>query len=86
MKRTARELPAGEFAVPAGLTGQELCSMSYLRPVDGCPTYTEYFKNGDKVPSGLCPIHRGTLKQRAERVLDGFFRGLGRRLAGVFRR
>jgi penicillin-binding protein 1A len=86
MKRTARELPPADFRVPASLDAEELCSISYLRPVDGCPTYTEYFKNGDKVPSTLCPIHRGTLKQRAERVLEGFFRGLGRRIAGVFRR
>ena len=86
MKRTARELPPADFRVPASLDAEELCSISYLRPVDGCPTYTEYFKNGDKVPSTLCPIHRGTLKQRAERVLEGFFRGLGRRIAGVFSR
>ena len=86
MKRTARELPAPDFDVPAGVTGEELCSISYLRPVEGCPTYTEYFKNGDKVPSTLCPIHRGSLKQRAARVVEGFLRGLGRRIAGVFGR
>jgi 1A family penicillin-binding protein len=86
MKRTARELPATDFNVPVGVTSEELCSISYLRPVEGCPTYIEYFKNGDKVPSTLCSIHRGTLKQRAERVIEGFFRGLGRRIAGVFGR
>jgi membrane carboxypeptidase/penicillin-binding protein len=86
MKRTARELPASDFDAPASVTGEELCSMSYLRPVAGCPTYTEYFKNGDKVPSTLCAIHRGTLKQQAARVIEGFFRGLGRRIAGVFGR
>jgi hypothetical protein len=86
MKRTARELPATDFNVPVGVTGEELCGISYLRPVEGCPTYIEYFKNGDKVPSTLCSIHRGTLKQRAERVIEGFFRGLGRRIAGVFGR
>jgi 1A family penicillin-binding protein len=86
MKRTARELPAPDFEPPAGITGEELCSISYLRPVEGCPTYIEYFKNGDKVPSTLCPIHRGTLKQRAARVVEGFIRGLGRRIAGVFGR
>jgi 1A family penicillin-binding protein len=86
MKRTARELPATDFNVPVGVTSEELCSISYLRPVEGCPTYVEYFKNGDKVPSTLCSIHRGTLKQRAERVIEGFFRGLGRRIAGVFGR
>jgi 1A family penicillin-binding protein len=86
MKRTARELPAPDFDVPAGVSGEELCSISYLRPVEGCPTYVEYFKNGDKVPSTLCSLHRGTLKQRAERVIEGFFRGLGRRIAGALGR
>ena len=86
MKRTARQLPAREFKVAAGLRGEELCSESYLQPVEGCPTYTEYLKEGDSVPSALCPIHRGTLKQRATRAIEGFFRGLGSRIAGVFRR
>jgi 1A family penicillin-binding protein len=86
MKRTARQLPAREFRVPAGLQGEELCNASYLQPVEGCPTYTEYFKEGDAVPSALCPIHRGTLKQRAARAIGGFFRGLGGKIAGIFRR
>ena len=86
MKRTARQLPAREFKVPAGLRGEELCSVSYLQPVEGCPTYTEFFKEGDAVPSALCPIHRGTLKQRAARAIEGFFRGLGSKIAGIFRR
>ena len=86
MKRTARDLPPAEFRTPDGITTEELCSVSYLRPVEGCPTYTEYFKNGDKVPSALCPIHRGTLKQRAARVIEGFFRGLGSKIAGIFKR
>jgi 1A family penicillin-binding protein len=86
MKRTAQVLPAGAFAVPPGLRPEELCRMSYLRPVEGCPTYTEYFKNGDTVPSGLCPIHQGSLKQRATRAIEGFFRSLGSKLGGLFRR
>jgi 1A family penicillin-binding protein len=86
MKRTARPLPAGEFKVPPGLRGEELCSLSYLQPVEGCPTYTEFFKEGDSVPAALCPIHRGTLKQRASRAIEGFFRGLGSKIAGIFRR
>ena len=86
MKRTARDLPPAEFRAPDGITTEELCSVSYLRPVEGCPTYTEYFKNGDKAPSALCPIHRGTLKQRAARVIEGFFRGLGSKIAGIFKR
>jgi penicillin-binding protein 1A len=86
MKRTAKELPAPDFRVPAGISTEELCSVSYLRPVDGCPTYSEYFKSGDKVPSALCPIHRGSLKQRATRAIEGFFRGIGSKIAGIFKR
>ena len=78
MKRIGTTAAAREFQVPPGIHGEELCSVSYLRPVDGCPTYTEYFKDGDKVPSALCPVHRGTLKQRAARAIEGFFRGARR--------
>jgi penicillin-binding protein 1A len=86
MKRIAPMRPPGEFQSPPGVRGEELCSVSYLKPVEDCPTYTEYFKDGDKVPTQLCPIHRGTLKQRAARVVGGFFRALGSRIAGIFRR
>jgi penicillin-binding protein 1A len=86
MKRTARSLPPRDFVAPSSLRGEELCRVSYLRPVEGCPTYTEYFKEGDGIPSQLCPLHRGTLKQRATRVIEGFFRGLGGRIAGLFKR
>jgi membrane carboxypeptidase/penicillin-binding protein len=86
MKRIARQLPAGDFAVPPGVHGEELCSVSYLVPVEGCPVYTEFFKDGDTVPTTLCPIHRGTFKQQATRAIAGFFRGLGGRIAGIFRR
>jgi len=82
MKRTARELPAHEFPIPDDIRGEELCSVSHLRPVDGCPVYTEYFKEGDDVPSQMCPIHKGSLKQAAARAVTGFFRRLG----GIFRR
>ena len=69
MKRTARSLPPARFRrAQRHLHGEELCSVSYLRPVDGCPTYTEYFKERRQVPSALCPIHRGTLKQQARRA------------------
>jgi len=85
MKRVAQTLPPGEFKAPPGVRGEELCSVSYLRPVEGCPTYIEYFKDGDKVPSQLCPIHRGSFKERAARVVGGFFRSLGSKIAGIFR-
>jgi 1A family penicillin-binding protein len=86
MKRTARQLPASDFKVPPGIHSEELCSVSYLAPVEGCPVYTEFFKDGDTVPSALCPIHRGSLEQRATRAIKGFLRGLGGKIAGIFRR
>jgi len=86
MKRVAQTLPPGDFQAPPGIHVEELCSVSYLRPVDGCPTYTEYFKNGDKVPSQLCTVHRGSLKERTAHAVGGFFRSLGGKIAGIFRR
>jgi membrane carboxypeptidase/penicillin-binding protein len=86
MKRTARVLPPDEFLVPNGMHGEELCSVSYLRPVQGCPVYTEYFKEGDKTPSALCTIHRGTFEQQVKRTVEGVFRSLGSKIAGIFRR
>jgi penicillin-binding protein 1A len=86
MKRTARELPAAEFTMPPGLHGVELCSVSYLRPVEGCPVYTEYFKDSDTVPSALCPIHQGTFRERASRAVAGLLKSLGSKIAGLFRR
>ena len=86
MKRTARQFPPAEFAVPPDIHSVDLCSVSYLVPVDGCPVYAEYFKDGDAVPTQLCPIHQGSLKQRASRAIEGFFRGLGGKIAGIFRR
>jgi hypothetical protein len=86
MKRTARVLPAREFDMPRDLRDVELCSVSYLKPVEGCPVYTEYFKDGDSIPSQLCPIHRGNLKQRATRAVLGFIRSVGTAIADIFRR
>ena len=86
MKRVAQTLPPRDFQPPSGIHGEELCSVSYLRPVEECPTYTEYFKDGDKVPSQLCPIHRGTFKERAARAVGGLLRSLGSKIAGIFRR
>ena len=86
MKRTVRDLPTREFDVPSTLRQEELCSVSYLRPVEECPTYIEYFKESDRVPSELCPIHKGSFKQQARRAIEGFFRSLGSKIAGIFKR
>ena len=86
MKRAAVVLPAREFPVPSTVEGEPLCSVSHLRPVEGCPVYTEYFKEGDDRPSQLCPVHRGSLKQVVVRSADRLLRGLGRAIAGLFSR
>ena len=85
MKRTARLLPAREFAVPAGVSAVELCRVSHLKPVEGCPTYFEYFKEGDDRPSRLCPIHKGSFKQIATRAIEGLFRDIAGRISGIFK-
>ena len=85
MRRSARALPPSQpFAVPGTLEAVQLCRVSYLRPVEGCPTYTEYFKKGDDAPTKLCPIHQGSVKQRVERAVGGFLSFLGRKLKGLF--
>ena len=71
--------------MPESVHVEELCSVSYLRPVAGCPVYREYFKNGDDVPSQLCSIHQGTLRQQTTRAISGIFRSIGRSIAGIFR-
>ena len=85
MRRTTRALPAAAFEPPAGLREVELCRVSYLRPVENCPTYVEYFKEGDEVPSRLCPIHRGSFKQEARKVVNDILSSLGRKLRGIFK-
>jgi penicillin-binding protein 1A len=86
MKRTARQFPPAEFVVPDGVHTVELCSVSYLKPVEGCPTYNEYLKEGDAAPTALCTIHRGSFKQQAVRAVQGFFKAVGGKIAGLFRR
>ncbi len=86
MRRTAQRLPGRAFEPPGDLRTEELCRVSYLRPVDGCPAYVEYFKDGDDIPSRLCSIHQGNMKQRAQRAIQGFFGALGEGLKGIFSR
>ena len=85
MRRVSSRLPAEPLEPPQDLRPEELCRISYQRPVEGCSTYTEYFKNGDEIPTRLCPIHTGGLKQQVQRSVQGFFGALGRGLRGIFR-
>ena len=84
MRRTARRLPREPIPAPRDLRAEEICRLTYRRAVEGCPSYTEYFKDGDDVPRGLCPIHEGNLKQRAQRALQDVFGAIGRGIRGLF--
>jgi penicillin-binding protein 1A len=85
MRQAVRHRRAGDFGVPSTLRDEVLCRVSYLRPVDGCPTYTEYLKAGDQVPARLCPVHQGSVKQRVRRAVEEFLSGLGRRIGRILR-
>jgi 1A family penicillin-binding protein len=85
MRRVARDLPAEPLAPPPDLHGEELCRISYHRPLDDCPTYIEYFKNGDAIPTRLCEVHSGSFKQRAQRAVQGLVTALGEGLKAIFR-
>jgi 1A family penicillin-binding protein len=85
MRRAGRIRPHGAFDRPAGLRDEPLCAISYLQPVDGCPLYTELFKEGDEVPSQMCPLHRGSIRQRVARTIQGWAQEIGRRVRGIFR-
>ena len=86
MRRSIRLRPPQPFEVPSGMREIELCAVSYQRPVDGCPVYVEYLKDGDEAPGRLCTIHKGSIKQQVRRAVEGFFSGLGKKLKGIFDR
>jgi penicillin-binding protein 1A len=81
IKAAARKRGAKAFTVPSGMSEELLCRLSYLKPVENCPTYTEHFKEGDDVPGKLCPIHKGSVKQQIKRAVQGFFG----KLKGIFK-
>ncbi len=85
MQRAARHRPPLEFERPAGLEEETLCAISYRKPVDGCPVYTELFKEDDDIPDRLCTVHRGSIRQRLTRTVEGWVSEAGRRIRGVFR-
>ena len=85
IQRAARVRRPTEFERPAGLEEEALCAITHRQPVDGCPLYTEFFKEGDDVPDRLCTLHPGSIRQRVTRTLQGWMAEVGRRAKGVFR-
>ena len=85
MQRASRIRPARAFERPGGLAEESLCAITYRKPVDGCPLYTEFLKEGDEAPGRLCTLHPGSIRQRVTRTVEGWMAEMGRRVRGVFR-
>ena len=86
MRRAAGAASAAGSSRNRRACGRNSCvSCPTCVPVEGCPVYTEYFKEADDVPTRLCPIHRGTIKQRVKRAFEGVVSGIGRKIRGIFR-
>ena len=85
VRQTLRYRPAAAFTVPPGLRDEPLCKISYLKPLDDCPTYDEYFKEGDEVPGRFCALHKGSIEQRVRRAVEDFLSNLGKRIGSIFR-
>jgi membrane carboxypeptidase/penicillin-binding protein len=85
MQRAARIRVPAAFERPPGLAEEALCAISYRKPVDGCPLYTEFLKEGDDVPDRLCTLHQGSIRQRLARTFQGVMAEVGRRVRGIFR-
>jgi 1A family penicillin-binding protein len=79
IKAAARKRGAREFVPVSEMQEVTLCKESYLKPVESCPTYTEYFKEGDEIPSDTCKLHRGpTRAERIRSAVTKWFDRLGR--------
>ncbi len=37
------------------------------------------------MPTRLCTVHQGTVKQRVQKLFEGVLSGLGKKLQGIFR-
>ena len=84
MRDAARVWAPESFAMPDGVRETRLCQVSHLLATEGCPAYSEYLKDRDVAPAGVCPIHGGP--QDAGRRVERFFARLGRRVASLFKR
>jgi len=82
MKRTVKVTKPHEFVKPDGLMTRQLCRVSYRKPVQGCPKYTEYFKARDEEPSETCTLHDGSFTEDAGRAIKGFFQKLWEKIKG----
>ena len=85
MSHVARARPPQQFQPPSSVQRVVLCRVSHLLPSELCPTYSEYFKAGDAVPTETCTIHRAPTGTAAQ-VIGGIFSRIGRSIGSIFRR
>jgi penicillin-binding protein 1A len=78
VKETERLLPAEDFEPPRGMRTLRLCRVSFLRAASECPSYTEYFKDGDDVPRKRCKEHSGDVLRQLERTIEDVIDDIGR--------
>jgi 1A family penicillin-binding protein len=85
ISHVARARPPQQFQPPSSVQRVVLCRVSHLLPNELCPTYSEYFKAGDGVPTETCTIHRAPSRTAAQ-VIGGIFSRIGRSIGSIFRR
>lgn len=85
MRRSADRLPARRFTPPANIRSERLCRISHQRALSDCPGYQEYFKEGDEIPSTLCPIHSGRLGEEVLRATRSVLQTVALRVLDLFR-
>lgn len=85
MRDADRMRPARPFERPAAVRVERLCRVSHKRALAGCAAYEEYFKDGDAVPSAVCPVHQGSFPLRIQRAMGSFAGSLYRRLREFLR-
>lgn len=78
MRSAAKVRPPRWLRPPAGVHAVDLCRASFRRPGEECPSYVEYFKEGDEVPEERCSLHDGSLDRRMKRFFEGLFGHLRR--------
>jgi penicillin-binding protein 1A len=78
VRRAAPLLPPADFSPPSAITAVALCAISHAVPTDRCPSYQEFFKQGDSVPEERCPLHTGSLRERLGRSVRWLFERIRR--------
>jgi membrane carboxypeptidase/penicillin-binding protein len=80
MTRVAPIRRPAPFRSPSSLETARLCRVTHLLARAECPTYTEYFKRDDAIPTDECNLHVGPTRT-ASQVIGGIFRKI---FGGIF--